>query len=54
MELRDIEVFLAVAEELHFRRAAQRLCVSTGRVSQTVRGLEQEVGAGDDTYARSR
>lgn len=45
VELRDIETFLVVAEELHFRRAAERLCISAGRVSQTVRALEQEVGA---------
>lgn len=45
MELRDVETFLALAEELHFGRTAQRLYVSTGRVSQTVRALENEVGA---------
>ncbi|WP_169333892.1 LysR family transcriptional regulator [Nocardia pneumoniae] len=44
MEMRDIEVFLAVAEELHFRRAARRLYLSTGRVSQTVHALEKELG----------
>lgn len=45
MELRDVEVFLVLAEELHFRRTAERLYLSTGRVSQTVRALELEVGA---------
>lgn len=45
MELRDVETFLVLAEELHFRRAAERLSVSTARVSQTVRALETEVGA---------
>lgn len=45
MELRDVETFLVLAEELHFRRAAARLCVTTGRVSQTLRALETEVGA---------
>ncbi|MBO0852470.1 MAG: LysR family transcriptional regulator [Nocardia sp.] len=44
MELRDIEVFLVLADELHFRRAAQRLYLSTARVSQTVRALEKELG----------
>ncbi|WP_406274359.1 LysR family transcriptional regulator [Nocardia sp. NBC_00881] len=44
MQLRDIEVFLVLAEELHFRRAAGRLYLSTGRVSQTVRSLEKELG----------
>ncbi|WP_028922465.1 LysR family transcriptional regulator [Pseudonocardia acaciae] len=45
MELRDVERFLVLAEELHFRRAADRLFVTTGRVSQTVRTLEAEIGA---------
>lgn len=44
MELRDVELFLVLAEELHFRRAAQRLCLSPGRVSQSLRALEAEVG----------
>jgi DNA-binding transcriptional LysR family regulator len=37
-------VFLALAEELHFGRAGQRLGVTTTRVSQTVRALERRVG----------
>lgn len=45
MELREIEGFLAVAEELHFGRAAARLRLSQGRVSQLVRSLETHVGA---------
>ncbi len=43
--MREIEAFLAVADELHFGRAAERLRITTGRVSQAVRSLEREVGA---------
>ena len=44
MEQREIEIFLAVAEELHFGRAGERLHVSTARVSQTIRKVEARVG----------
>ena len=44
MEQRDIEIFLVLAEELHFGRTAERLHVSTARVSQTIRKLEQRIG----------
>ncbi|MET0190760.1 MAG: LysR family transcriptional regulator [Pseudonocardia sediminis] len=45
MEQRDIELFLTLAEELHFGRAADRLHVSTARVSQTIKKLERRIGA---------
>ena len=45
VEMREIEAFLVVADELHFGRAAARLHITTGRVSQSVRALEREVGA---------
>lgn len=45
MDLREIEGFLAVADELHFGRAATRLHVSQGRVSQLIRSLETHIGA---------
>jgi DNA-binding transcriptional LysR family regulator len=45
VEQREIEIFLAVAEELHFGKAAERLHVSTARVSQTVRKIEAAVGS---------
>ena len=45
MELRDVETFLVLAEELHFGRTAARLRVTQGRVSQTIKALESEIGA---------
>ncbi len=44
MELAQIEVFLVLAEELHFGRAAERLYLSQSRVSRLVSSLEREVG----------
>jgi hypothetical protein len=44
-EIREVEIFLVMAEELHFRRAADRLYLSPSRVSQAVRALEDRVGA---------
>ncbi|WP_330291220.1 LysR family transcriptional regulator [Streptomyces sp. NBC_00576] len=44
MELRDIEIFLALAEELHFGRTAERLHVSQARVSQAIAKQERRLG----------
>ncbi|MEU2021554.1 LysR family transcriptional regulator [Streptomyces sp. NPDC016469] len=44
MERYEIETFLTLADELHFARTAERLRVSPGRVSQTVKALERRVG----------
>src|SRR5947207_14577844 len=44
--MREVEAFLAVAEELHFGRAAARLRLTPSRVSQTIRSLERRVGGG--------
>ncbi|MEU4704351.1 LysR family transcriptional regulator [Nonomuraea dietziae] len=44
VELRDIEIFLTLAEELHFGRTAERLRVSPARVSQVVSKQERRLG----------
>jgi DNA-binding transcriptional LysR family regulator len=43
-ELREVRVFLAVAQELHFGRAADRLQITPSYVSQIVRALEARIG----------
>ncbi|MEU7744363.1 LysR family transcriptional regulator [Nonomuraea sp. NPDC049158] len=45
MELRDIEIFLTLADELHFGRTAQRLHLTTARVSQAIKKQERALGA---------
>jgi DNA-binding transcriptional LysR family regulator len=45
VELRDIEIFLTLAEELHFGRTAERLHVSQARVSQAIKKQERHIGA---------
>lgn len=44
MEQREIEIFLALADELHFGRTAERLHVTTARVSQSIKKIERMVG----------
>jgi DNA-binding transcriptional LysR family regulator len=44
LEIRELECFLVLADELHFGRTAERLYLSQSRVSQLLRSLEHRIG----------
>ncbi|MGK5629509.1 LysR family transcriptional regulator [Streptomyces sp. URMC 123] len=45
LDLRDIQIFLTLAEELHFGRTAERLRLTPARVSQSIKKQERRIGA---------
>ena len=44
LEIRQVECFVVVAEELHFRRAGERLGISQSALSDRISALEQDLG----------
>lgn len=51
MELRQLRYFTVLARELNFSRAADKLCITQGTLSQQIRQLESEIGS--DLFERT-
>src|SRR5580692_5610187 len=52
LEFAELRPFLVLAEELHFRKAAERLFVSQPALSKQIQRLEEKVGG--PLFARTR
>lgn len=52
MEIRQLRAFVAVAEELHFRRASERLHLTQPALSKQIRALEEALG--ESLFHRTR